>query len=214
MKLKVCGLTDAQNIREILKISTPDYLGFIFYEHSSRYMPDRLKPEDVQSLPEDIQKTGVFVNSPVNQINKMAKVYGLDALQLHGEESPEVCEQLQSLSFTIIKAFRIGESLDNAQLKKYSEVCDYFLFDTAGRYKGGNGKKFNWSILSSYSLDKPYFLSGGIKPEDAVLIAGIRDIRLFGIDVNSGFESTPGIKEASKIQKFNTQLKNQYHANT
>ncbi len=214
MKLKVCGLTNAQNIREILKISTPDYLGFIFYEHSSRFMPDRLKPEDVQSLPGDIQKTGVFVNSTVSHINKVAKAYGLNVLQLHGEESPAECERLQSLGFTIIKAFRIENSFDNNQLKKYSDVCDYFLFDTAGRYKGGNGKKFNWDILSSYSLDKPYFLSGGIKPEDASLVAGISDIRLFGIDVNSGFESEPGIKVAAKIQEFNTNLKKYYHANT
>ena len=214
MKLKVCGLTNAQNIREILKVSTPDYLGFIFYERSSRYMPDRLKPEDVQALPGDIKKTGVFVNSSVNHIIKMAKVYGLHALQLHGEESPEECEHLQSSGLTIIKAFRIGASFDNFLLKKYSHVCDYFLFDTAGRHKGGNGKKFNWDMLSSYSLNKPYFLSGGIKPEDASLVAGIKDVHLFGIDVNSGFESEPGIKVPSKIQEFTAQLKKYNHAKT
>lgn len=214
MKLKVCGLTNAQNIREILKVSAPDYLGFIFYEHSSRYMPDRLKPEDVQELPRNTQKTGVFVNSSVNHITKMARAYGLHALQLHGEESPEECEQLQSLGLTIIKAFRIGASFDNFLLKKYSAVCDYFLFDTAGCHKGGNGKKFNWNILSSYSLNKPYFLSGGIKPEDASLVTGIRDVRLFGIDVNSGFECEPGIKAPSKLQEFTTQLKKYNHAKT
>jgi len=212
MKLKVCGLTNAQNIREILKVSPPDYLGFIFYEHSSRYMPALLNPEEVQTLPGEIKKTGVFVNSSVNHIIKMAKVYGLHALQLHGEESPEECERLQSLGLTIIKAFRIGASFDNVLLKKYLNVCDYFLFDTAGLCKGGNGKKFNWNILGSYSLNKPYFLSGGIKPEDAALISGINDHRLYGIDVNSGFETEPGIKVPSGIQKFTTQLKKFNHA--
>ena len=207
MELKICGLTEEQNIHDIIQAVKPDYLGFIFYKHSSRYVENQLAMETVKSLPDDIHKTGVFVNSPLASVLKIASEYGLDTLQLHGDETPAFCANCKARLYNVIKVISIGKSLDVSLMKQYSEACDYFLFDTAGEYKGGNGEKFNWRLLNEYTLDKPYFLSGGIAPEDAETIRSIKDPKFFGIDINSRFEVKPGIKDIKKIEEFSNRIK-------
>ena len=207
IKLKICGLTEEQNIYNIIQAVKADYLGFIFYEHSSRFVKNQLTPETVKSLPDDLNKTGVFVNSSLADVLNVAEKYGLDTLQLHGDESPAFCANCKSRNYTIIKVFGVGETLNISLMNKYSEVCDYFLFDTAGRHKGGNGEKFDWKLLNDYNLDKPYFLSGGIAPEDVETIRSITAPGFCGIDINSRFEIKPGIKDVKKIEEFSNQLK-------
>ncbi len=211
MKLKVCGLTNEKNIQEIIKNAHPDYLGFLFYPNSSRYVIGRLEPDDISNISGNIQKTGIFVNSPTNWVMKQAEKYNLSALQLHGEESPAYCEKLKSEGFEIIKVFKIKDEMDFLRMSSYLSVADSFLFDTAGKFRGGNGIKFNWNILKSYKHDMPYFLSGGIRPEDANPINTIQDPRLIGIDINSGFEIQPGIKDPAKVQSFKNKINNEQH---
>jgi len=207
MELKICGLTDEQNIYNIIQTVKFDYLGFIFHKYSSRFVKKQLTPETIKRLPDDLKKTGVFVNSALADTLNVAEAYGLDTLQLHGDESPAFCASCKSRDYTVIKVFSIGKALNISLMDKYSEVCDYFLFDTAGTYKGGNGKKFNWMLLNEYTLEKPYFLSGGIAPEDVETIRSIKDPKFSGIDINSRFEVKPGIKDVNKIEKFSNQIK-------
>jgi len=207
IQLKICGLTEEQNVYNIIQAAKPDYLGFIFYKHSSRFVENQITPETVKSLPDDIDKTGVFVNSSLANILNVADKYGLDTLQLHGDESPEFCANCKSHDYTVIKVFGVGKALNISLMNKYSEVCDYFLFDTAGAYRGGNGEKFNWMLLNEYALDKPYFLSGGIAPEDVEILRSIEDPKFYGIDINSRFEIEPGIKDVNKIEEFSNQIK-------
>jgi phosphoribosylanthranilate isomerase len=208
MKLKVCGLTNKKNIQDIIEKAYPDYLGFLFYTNSSRYVIGRLEPDDVLNIPESIKKTGIFVNSPSNWVMKHAREYDLSTLQLHGEESPAYCEKLKSEGYEIIKVFKIKDEMDFLRMSSYLPVVDSFLFDTAGKFRGGNGIKFDWDILKNYNHNIPYFLSGGIKPGDAVSINSIKDSRLAGVDINSGFEIQPGIKDPVKVQSFKDQLNN------
>jgi phosphoribosylanthranilate isomerase len=126
----------------------------------------------------------------------------LDVAQLHGNESPQYCSQIKDSGITVFKAFSVDESFDFATLKAYSGVCDYFLFDTKGRLPGGTGQKFNWQLLENYRGDVPFFLSGGIDPDDVDAIRDFQHPQLFGIDINSCFEISPGIKDAGKVNKF------------
>ena len=208
MKLKVCGLTSRNNIEDILREAFPEYMGFIFYEPSPRYASDKLDPGFVKSLPDNIRKTGVFVNASKEYMLKQAKLYGLNTLQLHGKENPELCRQMREGGYEIMKVFGIHQTLDINAMKPYDGVCDLFLFDTGGKYKGGKGMKFNWELLQQYTLEKPYFLSGGIGPEDAGIIRSTGDKRLFGADINSLFEINKGIKDTQKVTQFAHALKN------
>jgi phosphoribosylanthranilate isomerase len=214
MKLKVCGLTDKNNILEMIQEVNPDYLGFIFYEPSPRFVEKRLDSLFVKSLPGDINKTGVFVNSSREYILERSEKYGLKTLQLHGNEDPGFCSQMKSMGYEIIKVFRISESIDISFMQTYQEACDLILFDTAGKYKGGNGLKFNWELLNEYTLDQPYFLSGGISPGDEGIIRSIHDNRLFGVDINSRFELEKGYKNVLKIKQFSNAIKNQKDGET
>jgi phosphoribosylanthranilate isomerase len=208
MKLKVCGLTDRDNIQRIIRDVSPEYMGFIFYEPSPRYVKYKLDPAFVKSLPDNIRKTGVFVNASIEYMVENGKLYGLNTLQMHGKENPESCRQMGELGYEIIKVFNIDRAFDISAIKVYDGVCDHFLFDTAGKYQGGNGKKFNWDILEQYTLEKSYFLSGGIGPEDVGLIRSIADKKLYGVDINSLFEINKGIKDTQKVNQFSHALKN------
>jgi phosphoribosylanthranilate isomerase len=208
MKLKVCGMTDKENIREILTDIQPDYMGFIFYALSSRFVENKLDPEYVKSLPDGIHKTGVFVDASEDYINDCARQYGLRTLQLHGNENPDFCRHFLEQGYEVIKVFHIYQSFDISMMNAYRDACDFFLFDRAGKYKGGNGVKFNWDILHQYTLQKPYFLSGGITPEDGPNITAIKDKRLYAVDINSRFEIDKGIKNADHIKKFYNKINN------
>lgn len=203
MIIKICGLREEENIKEI-SLLKPDYMGFIFYPKSPRNAYHIL-PETVKRLPSQIKRTGVFVNSTFEEIMRIADKYNLHTVQLHGEESTELCGNLKNQGLEVIKAFKIKSSDSNilmSNLLPYKDYVDLFLFDTAGAAPGGNGNKFDWEILSNYNLTKPYLLSGGIGPEDSKTLKRGLPPQCLGIDVNSKFEISPGYKNISKLKLF------------
>lgn len=195
LNLKVCGMKDPGNIQEIASLE-PNYLGFIFYEKSPRNFDGKI-PE----LQENIKKTGVFVDASVEFMKEKAKEHDLKAVQLHGKESPEVCSALKSEGLEVIKVFSIKDTFDFRILQEYEGKVDFFLFDTKGKEKGGNGVTFNWELLHKYPSSTPFFLSGGIGLEE---LEKLKDFDLpetfYGIDVNSRFETEPGIKNPDKVK--------------
>jgi len=208
LKLKVCGMKFAANIAAVAALQ-PDYLGFIFYKKSPRFISD-VSAELIKYIPSEIKTMGVFVDEDLEIVKKKANLYQLKAVQLHGNESAEYCAELKSLfnSLEVIKAFGVDEDFDFDILNNYTAVVDYFLFDTKTKAHGGSGKTFDWKILDNYKLDKPYFLSGGIDLEHATAIAKIEDSRLYALDINSRFEFEPGVKDAEKIREFVAKLSN------
>lgn len=196
-KIKICGLRDPKNILDIIHLD-PDYLGFIFFRQSSRY---------VQSIDESflhalqIKKTAVFVNSSITEVDAVLNTYSFEAVQLHGSESAEYCKELNRENLEVIKAFGVNEDFEWEQLRPYLDCVDFFLFDTLTPMYGGSGKSFNWKILEEYPFSKPYFLSGGIGPENFKEACAISDDRLYALDLNSKFESFPGYKDIQLLKK-------------
>jgi phosphoribosylanthranilate isomerase len=207
-KLKICGMKLPDNIQAVAALK-PDYLGFIFYRPSKRFV-EGLTPSFVRNLPAAIKKTGVFVNEELNKVAELAALYGLNAVQLHGAEPVKYCIALKGLladqGIALIKAFGVDEQFDFNQLKSYETVVDYFLFDTQTPDHGGSGKTFNWKLLEKYTLNIPYFLSGGIGPDSIQQLKEIKDTRLYAIDINSRFELAPGLKDIDKLIEFKTAL--------
>ncbi|WP_240916360.1 phosphoribosylanthranilate isomerase [Pedobacter sp. HDW13] len=202
LKLKVCGMRLAANIAAVAELQ-PDYLGFIFYDKSPRLISD-VSAELIKYIPAEIKTIGVFVNEDIEKVKEKVSTFKLKAVQLHGNESPEYCAGLKAgfPDVEVIKAFGIDEDFDFAVLAAYLDVADYFLFDTKTKAHGGSGKTFNWSVLDRYTYNKPYFLSGGIDLEHATAIKNISDDRLYALDINSRFETEPGLKDAVKIKEF------------
>ncbi len=200
LQIKVCGMRNAQNIQDLANLK-PNYIGFIFYPKSPRYAPN-LDAQAVSAIPATIQKVGVFVNETTEVMHEKALIYGLDVLQLHGKETPAQCLQLQEEGFTIFKAFPIAEANDLKNTNGYEGCCDFFLFDTKTPEHGGSGQKFDWRILEKYSGKTPFFLSGGIDLEDAEAINNISHPKCYGIDINSKFETAPGLKDINKLKSF------------
>ena len=225
MKLKVCGMKYVENILQVAELQ-PDYLGFIFYEKSKRNF-EGIIPE----LSNSIKKTGVFVNEYKEIVISLVEEYRLDAIQLHGDESADYIIKLKKQlaenralfieenkqikkkknqhyisknEIEIIKVFGIKNEFNFDVLKPYLEVVDFFLFDTKGKERGGNGVKFDWSVLEKYPFDKPFFLSGGIGLEDVEQVQKIinSDLPIYALDVNSKFENKPGIKKIEELEKF------------
>jgi phosphoribosylanthranilate isomerase len=199
MKLKICGMKYHENILEVSKL-LPDYLGFIFYKKSSRYFDG-----EILVIPKSIKKVGVFVNASLEEINGKIKKYDLDLIQLHGNETPEFCQNLKNENIEIIKVFSVDDNFDFEILNQYEDACDYFLFDTKGKLHGGNGVTFNWQILEKYKSDKPLFLSGGIGIEEIEKLITL-NLPIYAIDINSKFEIEPGLKSTQLLQQFITQL--------
>jgi len=205
MLVKVCGMRDANNILELIKLK-PDYLGFIFYDKSKRFVTSFPEVE----IPSDIKKVGVFVNETIDEIIEIADKNKLEAIQLHGNESPEYCEELKVLlirNVEIFKAFSIDENFDFSKTEAYQKVCDFLLFDTKGKEYGGNGVKFDWEVLENYKGTTPFLLSGGISKNDAKEIKKISHKAFLGIDINSGFEIEPALKNIANIKEFKQNLK-------
>jgi phosphoribosylanthranilate isomerase len=223
MKLKVCGMKYLENIQQVAALQ-PDYLGFIFYEKSKRNF-DGIIPE----LPKSIKKTGVFVNATIDEVVSKVEQYDLKAVQLHGDESVEYINELrrhfeksekshqknlkQALdwarvgnSVEIIKVFGIKNEFKFDVLKSYIDVVDYFLFDTKGKERGGNGIIFDWRVLKEYPFSKPFFLSGGLGLENTDNVLSFlrkqESKYCYALDVNSKFESEPGVKKIEKLKKF------------
>ncbi|MCW0481685.1 phosphoribosylanthranilate isomerase [Gaoshiqia sediminis] len=201
LKIKVCGMRDPENIDAVCA-ARPDYLGFIFYPKSKRYVGEKPDPAIFARVPSEIEKVGVFVNDEPNVVIDSCQQFGLAVAQLHGSETPDYCGAVKKAGLTVFKAFSIDEDFDFGLLESYSKMVDFFLFDTKGRLPGGTGEKFNWQLLDHYTDNVPFFLSGGIGPGDAPEIRNISHPQLFGIDINSGFELKPALKDARKTAKF------------
>jgi phosphoribosylanthranilate isomerase len=198
MIVKVCGMGDTERMHQLATLPV-DMLGFIFYPKSPRYVFGRIDPVEIAKLPNHIQKVGVFVNAPKDEILEMASTYQLNALQLHGSETAELCAELKAAGFTILKAFNLN--IEN-NYEAYAPYCDYFLFDTPSAKHGGTGEKFDWKLLENYTGSTPFLLSGGIGPEDADAIKKINHPKFAGIDINSKFEVLPGVKDVELIKSF------------
>jgi phosphoribosylanthranilate isomerase len=206
MKVKVCGITD---IAEALALSKAgaNYIGFIFYPASKRYVFNKLTLAQIKNihLP-GVVKVGVFVNEPIAGVIATATAAGLDMIQLHGDETPNYCKEIAN-QYPVIKAFRINASDDVAyKISEFIEEVDYLLFDTASSVYGGSGISFDWSKLANATRQKPYFLSGGIGPDDASkiasFIASIEAGNCIAVDLNSKFEIAPGQKNIELLQSF------------
>ncbi|SDX08767.1 phosphoribosylanthranilate isomerase [Lutibacter oricola] len=223
MKIKVCGMRNSENISELIKLK-PDYMGFIFYKKSKRFVSDFPQVK----IPSEIKKVGVFVNETIETIVKIVQKHQLDAVQLHGNETPEYIRSLSGVEVTyneninnvistplnrqveIFKAFSVDDDFDFSKTEPYQKVCDYLLFDTKGKDYGGNGVKFNWQMLDNYKGELPYMLSGGITKDDSqVILSFLRrqeSNKCIGVDINSGFEIEPALKNIANIKEFKQNL--------
>ena len=208
LKIKVCGLKDIENVSELVK-AAPDFIGFIFYPGSVRYVGKNPKIKLFRQIPSDIIKTGVFVNESTAKVTEAINRFRLDAVQFHGSESADFCNHFRKKGIIIIKAFPIETDFDFNQLNPYLECCDYFLFDTKTRGYGGSGIKFDRDILVGYKFDKLFFLSGGIGYEDTGEIKNLKHKELYGIDINSRFEICPGIKDIFLVKSFIDEIRNE-----
>ena len=209
MNTKVCGITQLKQLQQLDGLDI-DFAGLIFYKDSLRYAGDKIKKEDLKNSDFDLKKVGVFVNAGYDEIMKVVEDYGLDVVQLHGDETPELCGEL-SEDVEVIKAFKIGNnkaSIDEL-VADYDEVCDYYLFDTSVEDgpEGGTGKKFDWKLISDARIEKPFFLSGGIGPEDVAKVKKFRHPDYYAVDINSKFEKEPGIKDMGLVLQFRQGLK-------
>mgnify|MGYP006151928507 FL=1 len=201
IQLKICGMKYHDNILNISSLN-PDYMGFIFWKKSKR----NIELDSIPEIPKTIKKVGVFVDASINEINSKIKQYELQIIQLHGNESVNYCKNVKKLGVDVIKAFSVNSEFNFNTIKEYVPFVDYFLFDTKGKLPGGNGITFDWKILEKYPFYKPFFLSGGIgKTEiDAIKIFLKTDVakNCIAIDVNSRFETKPGLKSEIKLKKF------------
>jgi phosphoribosylanthranilate isomerase len=201
LKLKVCGLRQPADLRGLAAVR-PDYLGLIFHAGSPRYVG--IPALDLlASFPPEGVRTGVFVNASLGYVQQQAHIFGLRALQLHGQETPDYCDEAKKrTNLLIIKAFGIAPEFDFGQLDAYVPVVDYFLFDTKTPQHGGSGQTFDWQLLQSYPLNVPFFLSGGIDLPQLPSILALDLPQLYGVDINSRFELAPGQKDLAKIGLF------------
>ena len=199
ISVKVCGMRDAENIREVEALGI-DLMGFIFWPKSSRYVSER-----PAYMPQTAKRVGVFVNEDIKQVKRIAEEYSLDVIQLHGSESPDYIRQLGSVcgdTIATVKAFNIATAADLDATKSYEGIVDYFLFDTKTPIPGGSGVQFDWSLLADYVGQTPFLLSGGIGPDDAERVCAFSHPKCIGIDLNSRFEISPGLKDVEKLKKF------------
>ena len=203
MKIKVCGMKYGDNMLSVAGLK-PDYMGFIFYKGSRRNFSG-----DLPDMDPSIKKTGVFVNESHAEIVKKVKKYELQAIQLHGDETSDFCSEMKdelNSDLEIIKVFSIADESDFDDLDAYNESCDYFLFDTKGKERGGNGTLFNWAVLNKIKHSKKYFLSGGIGLEESKMVREFLNTEAgqycYAIDLHSRFESEPGIKNIEQLETF------------
>lgn len=195
MKLKICGMRDEKNILAVAALH-PQYMGFIFYPKSPRYVGDDFR---VPALPSSISRVGVFVNAPASVIMEKVDRHALKYVQLHGGETVAQCEALRQEGVGVIKVFSVGDDFDFNQTRPYEDVADFFLFDTKGKYYGGNATAFDWTVLEQYNQKVPFFLSGGIGPDNVEAIQDLKGMNIHAIDINSGVEESPALKNTQKI---------------
>ncbi len=201
MHLKVCGMREADNINALVGLE-PDFIGFIFYSKSPRYVVGNELP----AIPKQIKKVGVFVNESEDYIMRMVASYDLDMAQLHGDETAELANSLRNKGIGVIKVLSVLDEMPHSEISAHQQTVDYFLFDTKTQKHGGSGQKFDWSILEQYESETPFFLSGGIDLDDIERIKTLNLPKLFAIDVNSRFELEPGVKDIEKLRALKHQL--------
>lgn len=222
IQLKICGMGAPENILDVASIH-PNYLGFIFYEGSPRNFDT-----EIPEIPANIKKTGVFVDASLEFILTKIARYNFQAIQLHGGETAEFCRALREeilkneapSEIEIIKVFSVKDKFDFSRLAEYEGLVDYFLFDTKGKNKGGNGYSFNWEILKNYPSNTPFFLSGGIGMEELKNIKELilffrnkgKENLLYAVDVNSRFEKAPGVKDRKDLQRFSNSLREEQNS--
>jgi phosphoribosylanthranilate isomerase len=201
MIVKVCGMRDAENIREVEALGV-DWMGFVFHRTSPRFvgeLPDY--------LPQRAKRVGVFVDETEEQIMETVQLFRLDMVQLHGHETPDFCNRIRSKGLKVIKAINVQNTFSTEEVSFYERACDYFLFDTKTPLPGGSGQKFDWSSLSAYRGTTPFLLSGGISPDDADRVEAFVHERCIGIDLNSRFETSPAYKDIRLLQSFIDKIK-------
>ena len=209
MLLKICGLKDSENIKQVALLK-PDFMGFIFYAESKRFVGEDFVMPEISS---EIKKVGVFVNATASYISEKSDQYDLDYIQIHGDEDSvfcsdlciSLCTRIGKKEIKLIKAFGIDEHFDFDILDEYSYSCDYFLFDTKAKEYGGSGRQFDWTLLENYSGTTPFFLSGGLGLEYIKKVQSSK-FKVQAIDVNSMFEIEPGIKDINKLKKINLSM--------
>lgn len=205
LRVKVCGMTSIDQLQQLGEIGV-QFAGMIFYPKSPRFVLKTLDGDMVRRAKLKVYKVGVFVNASYDEIINHVDNFGLDMVQLHGDETPRFCEQVSQYIQTI-KAFRMGANENISwMIRDYKDCCDLYLFDTMGAGYGGTGKKFNWEVMHGLDIKKPFLLSGGIEPDD---VEGIRAFSrqsvakdLFAVDINSKFEISPGVKDMAKVRTF------------
>jgi phosphoribosylanthranilate isomerase len=208
MNIKVCGITQLKQVQQLEGLDI-DFVGFIFDKDSPRYVEGKLDKKEIKKADYDMKKVGVFVNPSYSDILDAIEDYGLDVVQLHGEETPEFCSDLNE-DVEVIKVFHIDESVKDidALVAPYDEACDYYLFDTkSGSQKGGTGKQFDWAVIEKSKIEKPFFLSGGIGIEDVKRIKAFKHPDFYGVDINSKVEKAPGEKDMSLVLQFKLGMK-------
>lgn len=206
LKIKICGMRHQENIEEISSLK-PDMIGFIFFPPSKRYAGEILDPSHLSCLPSSTKRTGVFVNETTDQILNIVSKYTLDFVQLHGNEPAEQCSLIRKKRLGVIKTFSISENFNFEKCSDYLPYTDYFLFDTSTPAYGGSGKKFRWEVLRNYKLAHPFFLSGGISADDTEKILDLSVEGFYGIDLNSRFETEPGLKNYKMLEKFISEIR-------
>jgi phosphoribosylanthranilate isomerase len=202
LKIKVCGMRNAQNVAEVAALM-PTYMGFVFYPKSPRYAAV-LSAQTVRDIPHEITPVAVFVNENMERMLSVCAEYGISTVQLHGQESPSACNALRNNGLTVFKAAALTSADDIAALQQYVGTVDMFVFDTktADGTNGGSGRKWDWSLLDNYKLPVTYLLSGGIGPDDVQKIAYAQRPGMVGIDINSRFETSPGMKDVQLLTQF------------
>ena len=210
MRIKVCGMTLPEQVNALDEMGV-DFAGFIFYPKSPRYVGNKISPEKMKRIKGHIAKVGVFVNEPFEEMMKTVEEYRLDMVQLHGDETPFFCEKVANY-VTVIKAFRLSDNDPiDWMVRPYHDSADMYMFDTMGAGYGGTGKKFDWNVLKEASVDKLFFLSGGIEPGDEENIKTFMKEpvaqKLFSIDINSKFEIAPGVKDMRKVRSLVEKLR-------
>ena len=203
MNIKVCGVNSFKQLQQLDGLNV-DFAGLIFVKDSPRYVEGTLETKQVKEADLDLKKVGVFVNPELIEVLDAIDNYKLDVVQLHGNESPEMCDDLSS-EVEVIKAFSIDANTKDVDelVAPYDAVCDYYLFDNKGADGlGGSGQKFDWKKIAAAKIEKPFFLSGGIGPDDAALVKKIKHPDFFGVDLNSLFEKEPGVKDMGLVLKF------------
>lgn len=207
MLVKVCGVAD-NTCLTALQYSGVDLIGLIYYPGSPRYAVDKVDPLIANRI-KNVKLAGVFVDASKNEVMEFANEYSLKVLQFHGDESSEYCKSFRK-EFTVIKSFGITDVNSFKKCDDYNGCCDYFLFDTSSQHKGGTGRKWDWRMLENYDGKTDFILSGGINNDDAHLLRSVTHPSFAGVDINSRFEITPGVKDIMMVNAFTDSLKNEY----